>query len=170
MEMLLAMIRLLGFESRSVALLFGTQNQNPIQKLRTAFHHVALVVFFASGATAQGVGAVEDIADVNGLGGGFREVATGVTWLDYSNFFGQSFLEVRQSLVGTGFRLATKSELERLFDAVGGANDRLGIEIPFGGQSSSQRGMYDDSSTGSDPQFVGLAQSSLANEFGHLVR
>lgn len=150
------MNRLLSSASRFPALISGTKHPKALRAPWNALFLVISVACLVTSAAAQSVNAVEDITDVNGLGGGFQEVATGLTWLDYSNFFGKSFLEVQQSLVGTGFRLAKKSELDRLLNAVGQANDRFGVQIPFGGQSSSQKGFYDDSSTGSDPQLVGV--------------
>lgn len=110
---------------------------------------------------AQNSDAVENIVDVNGLGSGFRETATGHVWLDYSNFRSQSFSSVQQSLVGTGFRIATKSEVQRLLTAVQQLTTIIGEIIPLGGGNAGvQRGFYDDGTTGSNATAVGLAAIS----------
>lgn len=106
---------------------------------------------------AQNSDAVEDITDVNEFGSGFREVTTGLVWLDYSNFFGQSYIGIQQELAGAGFRIAAKSEVERLLTAVSRLSPTIGVIVPQGGGGAGQQfGYYDDSASGTDPNTVGL--------------
>lgn len=103
---------------------------------------------------AQNLDGIEDIF-LDGRGSGFREVDTQVTWLDVPNFKGQSYEQIEDSLVGTGFRIAVKSEVQRLVDLVGGYHIAFGLPSPLSYYGGYVRGYYDDSKTGSNPDKVG---------------
>ncbi|MCB0319273.1 MAG: VCBS repeat-containing protein [Bdellovibrionales bacterium] len=107
------------------------------------------VLSWNSNAIAQ---AISNVDDVNGLGSGFREVENGTTWLDVSNFFGADFSSIESSLVGSGFRIANKADLERLFAAQMVADEIIGEKIVCGPglpRPTCNRGFFDDSASGS---------------------
>lgn len=75
--------------------------------------------------TSVSAAQVSDLAESD-LGGRFREEATGAVWLDVSNFYNRSFLDISSELIGTGFRIARSEEVERLIDALNGPDAAMG--------------------------------------------
>jgi len=72
---------------------------------------IFIIVFLALMISCPPVQAmIVDLADVNGLGY-FMDDSTGRVWMDVDNFLGMSYYDVVNFLDGTGFRLATYSEL-----------------------------------------------------------
>lgn len=89
-------------------------------------------------------------------GGQFRDEATGKTWLDVSNFYGMSYAQIVAFLTGTPFRIATKAEVETLFNSLGNMPTAIGAESRCVNMTCIS-GFYDDSASGSNPNLFGLA-------------
>jgi hypothetical protein len=129
--------------------------------------HVLLIMCLVTLVGAQ----TEDLPD-GPRGPAFRETTTGKIWLKVNNFTGLTYDQVVQQLQGSPFRLATKGEVERLYEAagnhfVGGTPDRCSIAF------NCIRGFYDDSLTGESSDLVGLAEQAetiIMPEFGSGVR
>ena len=90
----------------------------------------------------------------------FKEVPGDVIWLDVDLFFGASYDAVVAMLRGSGFRLATKAELQAALtgeSTVPGvlAGKTGGFAIPTTCCRTVQ-GWYDDSASGTDPMRGGL--------------
>ncbi|MCG8685525.1 MAG: PEP-CTERM sorting domain-containing protein [Desulfobacterales bacterium] len=59
-----------------------------------------------------------DGPDIGGQGT-FIDEQTNLLWMDVDNYFGMSFNEVKASLIGTGFEIATYAQVQSLFISAG---------------------------------------------------
>lgn len=123
--------------------------------VRGIFFSILILLFFSSFPASTSAQLV-DVAP-----NGFKDISTGKLWLDVYLFSDLTYKQTRLSLIGTGYRLATKAEVEAVLAAglsVAGANiSRL---HSFGDKVSgpvvptlccrSIVGWYDDTSTGVD--------------------
>jgi hypothetical protein len=106
-----------------------------------------------------------------GQGSITRDLAAGLDWLDLTLTIDRSYADVNSELVEfgefAGFRHATGDEIAGLFENAGvrGADDyargielqrRIGVTSP-GTSTTTSAGLYDDSATGHEPDFVGRA-------------
>ncbi len=115
---------------------------------------VAFVFLMFISLCAEGRAAIFDLPDVNGKGY-FQDTATGKTWMDLDNFFGQSYNIVNASLDLSGYHIATLFELEELavsvdpsmyetwYPIIGGTYEYYSDPYIFYSQYNF-RGLYDD--------------------------
>ncbi len=125
---------------------------------RYSFGLIAGMLLFFSGTSVSAQTTLFDLPmDVGG--GTFKDSATGLAWLDVDRFFGMSYDSIVQSLQGTPYRLATKAEVEAILPAGTDLSigDITGGVRQFSTCCISLIGVYNDDSSGSDPNLVGLA-------------
>lgn len=95
-------------------------------------------------------------------GGMFRDESTGKAWLDLDDLSIRNFTERQAYLASTPFRLATKAEIQNLvqfsFDPAVVWHGHMCVRLPPGyAADECNKGIYDDSATGVDPNRPGLA-------------
>ena len=73
-----------------------------------------------------------DLPAVNGFGY-FRDTQSGYTWMDLNNYRGLTYGEIRSALVGTGFHIATETEVRDMTISAGSADDIISITGGMGG-------------------------------------
>ena len=130
--------------------------------LNSAIFTLAILLFSAGSGFAQKLTELNPVA--------FRVNDTSNFWLDYDQFRGVSFAQAKERLDSSNYRLANKAEVANLLNSIESGDQFFEDVATLGGfpepptPGSRFRfltGVYDDSSTGSDPSKVGAANITV---------